>query len=75
MKFDDYRTRSEIIRGENNRYYFSDFKKAGRDILLFLTLNILQDYLSKENNYSLPDLNSMKLAKNLMEKVKKNMTI
>ena len=70
MKFDDYRTRSEIIRGENNRYYFSDFKKAGRDILLFLTINVLQDYLSKENNYSLPELNNMELAQNLMEKVK-----
>ena len=70
MKFDDYKKRSEIIRGENNRYYFSDFKKAGRDISLFITLNILQDYLSKENNYSLPELNNLEIAKNLMEKVK-----
>ena len=74
MQFDDYRTRSEIIRGENNRYYFSDFSKFGRDILFFFTLKILQDYLSEENNYSLPDLNNIELASKLMEKVKQKYT-
>ena len=69
MAFDDYKTRSEIIRGENNRYYFADFKKCGRDILFFFTLSILQDYFS-ENNFSLPDLNNMDIAKILTEKVK-----
>ena len=69
MPFDDYKTRSEIIRGENNKYYFTDFNKFGRDILFFATLSILQDYYS-ENNFSLPDLNNMELAKTLTEKVK-----
>ena len=69
MSFDDYKTRSEIIRGENNKYYFTDFNKFGRDILFFATLSILQDYYS-ENNFSLPDLNNMELAKTLTEKVK-----
>ena len=70
MIFDDYKTRSEIIRGENNRYYFTDFNKLGRDILYFFTLKILQDFLSEQNDYSLPDLNNMELATKLMERVK-----
>ena len=70
MIFDDYKTRSEIIRGENNRGYITDPSKAGRDILLFLTLNVLQDYLNEQNNYSLPELNNLEIALNLTEKVK-----
>ena len=70
MKFDDYRTRSEIIRGQNNRFYFTDFSKCGRDILLFVTLGILQDFFEK-NNYSLPELNNMELASKLVIEVKK----
>ena len=69
MPFDDYKTRSEIIRGENNKYYFTDFKKLGRDILFFVTLSVLQDYYS-ENNFFLPDLNNMEIANILKEKVK-----
>ena len=69
MKFYDYKTACEIIRGENNRFYFTEFKKAGRDILLFTTLNILQDFLV-EHNYSLPELNNMELTSQLTQRVK-----
>ncbi len=67
--FDDYKTRSEIIRGDKSTYYYTDFTKIGRDVIYFITLGVLQEFFEK-NNFSLPELNNMEIAKNIMEQVR-----
>ena len=67
--FDDYKTRSEIIRGDKSTYYYTDFTKIGRDVIYFITLGVLQEFFEK-NNFSLPELNNMEMAKNIMEQVR-----
>ena len=69
ITYNDYKTMSEIIRGDKSTYYYTDFSKLGRDIIYFITLGVLQDFFEK-NNFSLPELNNMDLAKKLMEEVK-----
>ena len=67
--FDDYKTRSEIIRGDKSTYYYTDFTKIGRDVIYFITLGVLQEFFEK-NNFSLPELNNMEIAKEICQNTK-----
>ena len=70
IKYEDYKTRSEIMWDSNSQLYCYDFTKIGREILLFLTFNSLQDYYSS-HNYQLPELNNIQQANEVVELVKK----
>ena len=69
VKYEDYKKRSEIMWDSNSKLYVYDFTKRGRELLLFLTYNVLQDFYSS-NEYKLPELNNSKQAKEILEKVK-----
>ena len=69
IKYEDYKKRSEIMCDSNSKLYRYDFSKRGRELLLFLTYNVLQDYYSS-NNYKLPELNNIKQANEILQKVK-----
>ena len=69
IKYEDYKTRSEIMWDSNSKFYCYDFTKRGRELLLFLTYSVLQDYYNS-NDYKLPELNNSKQAKEILEKVR-----
>ena len=69
VKYEDYRKRSEIMWDSNSKLYCYDYSKMGRELLLFLTFGILQDYYSS-NDYKLPELNNKKEADVIIKLVK-----
>ena len=70
MKYADYKTRAEIMYDRASNFYTCDYSKGRRNVLLFLTLSIIQDYYSK-NNFQLPKLNDINTAKEILILVKK----
>ena len=70
IKYEDYKKRSEIMWDDNSKLYCVDYTKNGRQLLLFVTFGILQEYYSL-HECKLPELNNKEQANELVEQVKK----
>jgi ubiquitin-activating enzyme E1 len=72
IKYEDYKKRSEIMWDDNSKLYCVDYTKNGRQLLLFVTFGILQEYYSL-HEYKLPELNNKEQANELVKQIKKGM--
>ena len=65
----DFSLRSEIISDEMHPFVVQDYTKKGRQELLYIILQGINDFYVSHRN-KLPELNNMTQAKEICEKVK-----
>ena len=69
VQYLDFCSRSAMISDPMHPFAISDITKKGRIELLYMAFSALHDYYC-QNNFTLPELNNMDQAKEVLEKVK-----